>query len=197
MRRFSARLVENVHVPADGQSLVSAIAEALTRLRGRPVRVRAAAFPPGTASGLWVDRAGHDLIVYEENTDAEHQHVIIGHEAWHMFQGHGAGAADHGPAASRADTAGGAQALAQFVTDIARAADTDLGTASHMDAGLHFAARTDVRGLQEEVEAELFGFRFATDLHAVIHEASRPADMCNPAGRLHASMAHRFPHTPR
>ncbi|MEV0976303.1 toxin-antitoxin system, toxin component [Streptomyces sp. NPDC049915] len=197
MRQFSALLITTLRMPADGHGLIPALAEALTGLRGRPVGLRAAAFPPGTASGVWVDRTDHDLIVYEENTDVEHQHVIIGHEAWHMFQGHGARADDHGPAASRAQDTAGAHDLARFVADLSRAADTDLARASRVDAGLHFAARTHARQPNEELEAERFGFRFATDLRAALDEARRSAGMVDPARRIHASMAHRFPRASR
>ncbi|MEU6891173.1 hypothetical protein ABZ934_05130 [Streptomyces sp. NPDC046557] len=102
MRRLSAQIVEKLSSPADGDPVIPSIGRVLGQIRGRPVRLREAAFPPVTASGLWVDRTGHDLIVYEENTDLEHQLVIIGHEAWHMFQGHCRRSLDHGHAASRA-----------------------------------------------------------------------------------------------
>jgi hypothetical protein len=89
MRRLSARLVENLRTAATEKDDILSMGQALGRVRGRPVKLRAAAFPPMTASGSWVDGTSHDLIVYEENTDPEHQLVIIGHETWHMFQGNG------------------------------------------------------------------------------------------------------------
>ncbi|MCH0563104.1 hypothetical protein [Streptomyces sp. MUM 2J] len=118
MRRLSARLVENLTLPPGGGDLVPALGEALSRVRGRPVRLRGAAFPPLTASGLWVDRVDHDLIVYEENTEPEHQLVIIGHEAWHMFQGHCGDVTHHGPVASRAAGDGTAAVLADVVASV-------------------------------------------------------------------------------
>ncbi|MBN0043357.1 hypothetical protein JS756_04440 [Streptomyces actuosus] len=118
MRRLSARLVENLTLPPGGGDVVPALGEALSRVRGRPVRLRAAAFPPLTASGLWVDRVDHDLIVYEENTEPEHQLVIIGHEAWHMFQGHCGGVTHHGPVASRASGGEASTVLADVVASV-------------------------------------------------------------------------------
>ncbi|QHC27755.1 hypothetical protein [Streptomyces sp. HF10] len=87
MRRLSARLLESLPTPDGDADLIPLLGQALTTVRGRKVRLPAAAFPPVTASGLWVDRTSHDQILYEENTDPEHQLVVIGHEAWHMFHG--------------------------------------------------------------------------------------------------------------
>ncbi|MFD7457014.1 MULTISPECIES: toxin-antitoxin system, toxin component [unclassified Streptomyces] len=188
MRRLSARLVEHLRPPLCGEDVVPAIGEALTLVRGRPVQLRAAAFPPATASGVWVDRTGQDLIVYEENTDPEHQLVIIGHEAWHMFQDHGGDSTGHGPAASRA-----ADSRAARSAEWAAALSEVLGAAAPgtpMDAALHFAARTDDQEVREEVEAERFGFRFATDVRAALAEAHATGDPHT--GRIQASMAHRF-----
>ncbi|NUV61581.1 toxin-antitoxin system, toxin component [Streptomyces sp. CAI-85] len=200
MRKLSAQLVGKIRPSAEQEEedVVLSIGKALSQVRGRPVRLRTAAFPPATASGLWVDRAGHDLIVYEENTDPEHQLVIIGHEAWHMFQGHGSTGAGHAPAASRAervdraDRNENAHALAELVALVSEAADTDLSPDAHTDAALHIAARADAREIDEEVEAERFGFRFATDVQTVLAETRAAVDPRNLAGRIHASMAHRF-----
>lgn len=60
----------------------------MSRRRGRPVLFRTAVFPPGTASGLWLDLADRDLVVVEERTAPDHQLVILGHEVWHMHAGH-------------------------------------------------------------------------------------------------------------
>ncbi|MGW0822576.1 toxin-antitoxin system, toxin component [Streptomyces sp. NPDC002845] len=193
MRQLSARLVRHLRPPASDAVVIPSIGQALTQVRGRQVRLRKAAFPPGIASGLWVDRTSHDLIAYEENTDPEHQLVIIGHEAWHMFQGHCSSTTAHGPAASRAGENETTGALAELVAVLAEADDTDLPPTVRMDAALHFAARADARNIQEELEAELFGFRFATDVQSALAEFRAPADPDNLAGRIQASMAHRIP----
>jgi hypothetical protein len=139
-----------------------------------------------------VDRTNHDLIVYEKNTDPEHQLVIIGHEAWHMFNGHCGSPTAHGSAASRAGDSGVPEALADAIARISEAIDTDLPLTGRMDAALHFAARTDSRQFDEEVEAEFFGFWFATDMQEVLNDDSRPANMQGVAERIQVSMAHRF-----
>ncbi|MEV5316524.1 hypothetical protein AB0K92_02405 [Streptomyces sp. NPDC052687] len=231
MRRLSARLVGGLRPLLADEDVIPATARALSDVRGRPVHLRQAVFPPFTASGVWVDRTDHDLIVYEENTDPEHQLVIIGHEAWHMFQGHGHtgsgtgdgagnGDGDHGPAAPRAPRAsraarpsraapasltsraarpaahpadrGPAATLAEFVAALAEATRTDLPPGARMDASLHFAARTEGHRVREELDAEHFGFRFATDVRAVLHEDRSPGDPHDLTGRIRASMAHRF-----
>ncbi|MFF0735940.1 hypothetical protein ACFYVK_30495 [Streptomyces chartreusis] len=138
-----------------------------------------------------MDRTNHDLIVFEENTDPEHQIVIIGHEAWHMFQGHGSHGT-HGPSASRAASGDAGAKLTDFVTAIAQATRTRVSPDQVMDVALHFAARTDGHQVQEELEAEHFGFRFATDLQAALGDAQAAGDPRNLTGRIQASMAHRF-----
>ncbi|MFB8773841.1 toxin-antitoxin system, toxin component [Streptomyces broussonetiae] len=188
MRRFSARLIRALSLPIDDRDVIPAIGRALAQVRGRTVRLQAAAFPPATASGVWIDRTSHDLIVYEKNTDREHQLVIIGHEAWHMFQGHGG----HGFAASRADGSKAAMQTEFQAVLSAIALLADESAVERMDLGLHFAARTDDCRLDEELEAERFGFRFATDVRSALEEARDPADPHHLAGRIQASMAHRF-----
>jgi hypothetical protein len=192
MRRLSADLVRCLPSAVDDKDVIPALGQALSRVRGRPVRLRKAVFPPATASGVWVDRSGHDLIVYEENTDPEHQLVIIGHETWHMFQGHGSHSLNASPAASRAAGSKAAGTLRTFVAAVSEAAQTDLLPVQIADVGLHFAARTEGHDLREELEAERFGFRFATDVRAALDEARAAGDPRNLTGRIEASLAHRF-----
>ncbi|MER8009706.1 toxin-antitoxin system, toxin component [Streptomyces sp. NPDC094149] len=195
MRRLSTELVRNLPSRIDDEEIIPAVGNALSRVRGRPVRVRRAAFPPATASGVWIDRSSHDLIVYEENTDPEHQLVIIGHEAWHMFQGHGRDSRAPNGAASRAADPEAARALEAFITALSEATDTDLTPLQNMDIGLHFAARTDECDVHEELEAERFGFRFATDVRLALDEARAAGDPRHLTGRIEATMAHRFRRT--
>ncbi|MFF9158372.1 hypothetical protein ACF1AB_39805 [Streptomyces sp. NPDC014846] len=191
MRQLSAQLVRQLRPPLSDEDIIPSIGQALTQVRGRPVRLRRIPFPPGIASGVWVDRTSHDLIGYEENTDLEHQLVIIGHEAWHMFQGHCGNVTDHGTAAARSGGSHIAGSLEQLVAVIAEADGTECPPTARMDAPLHFAARAGAHTSQEELEAEHFGFRFATHVQAARAEARKPADQRNLAGRIQASMAHR------
>ncbi|MER5718277.1 toxin-antitoxin system, toxin component [Streptomyces sp. NPDC002132] len=91
MRRLCDELVAELALlpaPAAPADLYAALCEAMSRRRGRPVHFRTAPFPPGTASGLWLDMADQDLVVVEERTAPDHQLVILGHELWHMEAGH-------------------------------------------------------------------------------------------------------------
>ncbi|WP_089104124.1 toxin-antitoxin system, toxin component [Streptomyces hyaluromycini] len=90
MRRLSGELVGELTLPAPAppQELYRALCDALGRRRGRPVQFRTAVFPPGTASGLWLDLTDRDLVVVEERTVPDHQLVILGHELWHMHAEH-------------------------------------------------------------------------------------------------------------
>ncbi|MFC9289308.1 toxin-antitoxin system, toxin component [Streptomyces sp. NPDC057052] len=90
MRRLCGGLVAELTLPAPAApaDLYAALCEGMSRRRGRPVVFRTAAFPPGTASGLWLDMADQDLVVIEERTAPDHQLVILGHELWHMKAGH-------------------------------------------------------------------------------------------------------------
>lgn len=90
MRRLCGELVAELTLPAPArpEELYAALCDGMSRRRGRPVLFRTAAFPPGTASGLWLDMADQDLVVIEERTAPDHQLVILGHELWHMKAGH-------------------------------------------------------------------------------------------------------------
>ncbi|WP_314252278.1 toxin-antitoxin system, toxin component [Streptomyces sp. DSM 40907] len=192
MRRLSAQIVRNLTPPADGDHVIPSIAEALSRLRGRPVRLRKVPFPPATASGLWIDRTSRDLIVYEENTNPEHQLVIIGHEAWHMFQGHCRSGLEHDPAASRAGQGGTQGALDAFTALVTEMDDTEPPLGARTDVAIHCASRAETQDMREELEAERFGIRFATDVQEALEGAFSHADPQHLAGRIQLSMTHRF-----
>ncbi|MGW1171934.1 toxin-antitoxin system, toxin component [Streptomyces sp. NPDC002550] len=189
MRRLSNQLIRSVPQPTGDEDIIPLIGHALTRVRGRTVRLRKAAFPPVTASGLWVDRSSHDLIVYEENTDPEHQLVIIGHEAWHMFHGHCRSSISHGHAASRA-AGSGVASLAELVAVVA--GNADVPVTDRTDAALHYAARSDTHEVDEELDAEHFGLRFATDLQTALRQKRSSMDPHHVSGRIGTSMAHHF-----
>ncbi|MFE6488169.1 toxin-antitoxin system, toxin component, partial [Streptomyces sp. NPDC057757] len=62
MRRLCGELIGELALPAPAEpaELYAALCDGMSRRRGRPVRFRTAAFPPGTASGLWLDMAEQD-----------------------------------------------------------------------------------------------------------------------------------------
>ncbi|MGW7466983.1 toxin-antitoxin system, toxin component [Streptomyces xantholiticus] len=75
-------------IPEDAHDLMQAMCDYLSERRSRDVVLRFAQFPPGTASGLWLDMENADVIIIEERVPPEHQMVIFGHELWHMHAGH-------------------------------------------------------------------------------------------------------------
>ncbi|MET9988791.1 toxin [Streptomyces mutabilis] len=86
MRRLADALIDpiRVPVPADPEVLFEALVASVSAWRGREVVVHRAAFPPHTASGLWLERESHDDVVVDERAAVWHQIVILCHEVWHM-----------------------------------------------------------------------------------------------------------------
>ncbi|MBL3669966.1 toxin [Streptomyces sp. M2CJ-2] len=86
MRRLADALIDpiRVPVPAEPEVLFQALVASVGAWRGREVRVHRAAFPPHTASGLWLERDNHDYVVVDERAAVWHQIVIFCHEVWHM-----------------------------------------------------------------------------------------------------------------
>ncbi|MGW0605968.1 toxin-antitoxin system, toxin component [Streptomyces sp. NPDC002640] len=103
MARLCDALLAGLSVPAAAgpEETHRALCSVMSGLRGRPVRFRTAVFPPGTASGLWIDLADQDVVVVEERTAPGHQLVILGHELWHMAAGHRGGPGDGAQVAAR------------------------------------------------------------------------------------------------
>jgi hypothetical protein len=178
MRRLCGELLAELTlpVPARPADLYAALCEAMSRRRGRPVLFRTAVFPPGTASGLWLDMADQDLVVIEERTAPDHQLVILGHELWHMQAGH----------CGRRHVRG-----AEVATRLLdRALDEDTLRA----AVLKVAARTRF-DLAEEKEAEAFGLLLASKCRTRLAGSSLrgPVRRDRLAGRIEASLGYLGP----
>ncbi|THA57023.1 toxin-antitoxin system, toxin component [Streptomyces sp. A1136] len=172
-RRFCGELVAGIKptAPVEPVDLYAALCEGMSRQRGRPVEFRMAAFPPGTASGLWLDIADRDLIVIEERTAPDHQLVILGHELWHMKAGHCSHHVD------------GAAVAARLL-----AGEADIGETVRRVAA---RTRADVR---EETEAETFGLLLGSRCRNWLagsggHRA--PAQRDQLAGRIETSLGYR------
>ncbi|MFD0314804.1 toxin [Streptomyces flavalbus] len=86
MRRLADALIDpiRVPVPADPEVLFEALVASVSAWRGREVTVHRRAFPPHTASGLWLRRDTHDDVIVDERAAVWHQIVIFCHEVWHM-----------------------------------------------------------------------------------------------------------------
>lgn len=174
MRRLCGELVTSLTlpVPASPTGLHTALCEAMSRRRGRPLHFRTAVFPPGTASGLWLDMTDRDLVVVEERTAPDHQLVILGHELWHMRAGH------------RGHHVDGARVAARLLDD-----DIDLrATVRTVAARSHFEQA-------DEQEAESFGLLLASKCRTLLagsgHRA--PVQRDHLAGRIEASLGYLGP----
>lgn len=180
MRRLCGELVGELTLPApaDPADLYSALCEAMSRRRGRPVHYRTAAFPPGTASGLWLDMPERDLVVIEERTAPDHQLVILGHELWHMQAGH------CGQHVHVAESTVGAAVAARLLNG-----DADLRATV-----LRVAARTRF-DLADEQDAESFGLLLASKCRTWLAGSALrgPVRRDHLAGRIGASLGYRGP----
>lgn len=136
MRRLGDDLREAACLtpPAGAAEIIGSLCTAYGYVRGgRRVEFRFAAFPPDTASGLWLGMEDRDLLVIEERTRPEHQLVIACHELWHVDEGtcgrHGPGmtvaARLAGPHGSLADLLGSEPGLSTVVRQAAARADRE------------------------------------------------------------------------
>jgi len=177
MRRLCGALLAELALPApaEPEQLYTALCDAMGRRRGRPVRLRLAAFPAGTASGLWLDMTDQDLVVIEERTAPDHQLVILGHELWHMHAGHG-GHELEGTAVA------------------ARLLPGDTDDAALRDTVVRVAARTRFN-LSDEKDAESFGLLLASKCRTWLPGSSLrgPVRRDGLAGRIEASLGYRGP----
>lgn len=174
MRRLCGELVAELTLPAPArpEDLYRALCDAMSRRRGRPVHFRTAAFPPGTASGLWLDMADQDVVVVEERTAPDHQLVILGHELWHMKAGHCSHHVE------------GAAVAARLLSDEADLADTVR----------KIAARTRFDEAEEQ-DAESFGLLLASKCRTWLAGSSSrgPVQRDRLAGRIEASLGYLGP----
>ncbi|MER5597279.1 toxin-antitoxin system, toxin component [Streptomyces sp. NPDC002265] len=174
MRRLCGELIAELSpsAPLAPADLYTALCEAMSRRRGRPVRFRTAAFPAGTASGLWVDMAEQDLVVVEERTAPDHQLVILGHELWHMQAGHHGHHVDGAVVAARL-----------------------LGDGADLQAVVRSVAARTRFDQAEERDAEAFGLLLASKCRTWLAGSALrgPVPRDHLAGRIEASLGYLGP----
>ncbi|MFD6294335.1 toxin-antitoxin system, toxin component [Streptomyces sp. NPDC060235] len=183
MKALSSTLVTALADKTGTCDVFTALGPLLSGMRGRPVVLKRTMFPPDTTSGLWLDLPDMDIVAVRQDTaDTEHEHVILGHEIWHMFQGHCAAHTSAGPAAarSRAETA---EVIREVVAQLLASGD---GLGHWAPADLQYAARTDFDAA-EEIEAEMFGLHFGTGLRSLSKNRRHP-DRHHVAGRIEESL---------
>jgi hypothetical protein len=186
MKELSAELLARLAgaAPGDDEEIFTALGDILTDLRRRPVVLKRTPFPPGIASGLWLDLEDMDIIaVRDDAANSEHEHVILGHEVWHMFEGHCGIHTPAGRAAARSHSPHTA-AVEDVVRQIAASSDEGLPRLSAPQ--LSYAARTGFDN-KNEAEAELFGLRLGTELRT-FRTSRRRADLGQVAGRIEDSL---------
>ncbi|WP_406363789.1 toxin-antitoxin system, toxin component (plasmid) [Streptomyces sp. NBC_00715] len=183
MKALSSTLVTGLAHKDAASDVFTTLGPLLSDMRGRPVILKRTMFPPDTTSGLWLDLPDMDIVAVRQDTaDTEHEHVILGHEIWHMFEGHCAAHTSAGRAAARSQ-AETAEVIREIVDQLLGSSD---GLGDREPADLQFAARTDFDAA-EEIEAEMFGLRFGTELRSVT-KARRHPDRRHVAGRIEESL---------
>jgi hypothetical protein len=167
--------------PVGIRELAQALCEEMSRRRGgRPVRLRFERFPDEIeVTGLWLEFHDFDLVVVEERAETVQQLVILGHELWHMNEGHRDHHAD-GPAAvvraALSDGSGwrGPGARAPFRPEVA----------------LTVAARDGSRQA-DEAQAEAFGLHLASVFRSWVTDPG-PAGAVDPVSRaIETSLGYR------
>ncbi|MEU1038424.1 toxin-antitoxin system, toxin component [Streptomyces sp. NPDC005907] len=94
MRALAAELTRalrgRLQPPVDVRELARALCAEMSRRRdGRPVELRFERFPDEIeVTGLWLQFQDFDLVIVEERAETVQQLVILGHELWHLKEGH-------------------------------------------------------------------------------------------------------------
>ncbi|WP_329299495.1 toxin-antitoxin system, toxin component [Streptomyces sp. NBC_00659] len=175
-------LRRRIDTPVDMRELAQALCEEMSRRRGgRPVQLRFERFPDEIeVTGLWMEFGDFDLVVVEERAETVQQLVILGHELWHMKEGHRDHHVDGARAVARAalsDRSGwhdsGSRAT-PFRQEVARAV----------------AARDGSRQA-DEAQAEAFGLQLASVFRTWVTSRGDSAPV-DPVGRaIEASLGYR------
>ncbi|MFB7029944.1 MULTISPECIES: toxin-antitoxin system, toxin component [unclassified Streptomyces] len=165
MKRHRDELITGLPqpVPHDPVELLKAVCASARKSNGREVSLMLEEFPPDTVTGLWVDMGDYDLIAVEANTSPLHQVVILGHELWHLKEGH----CGHGGAAVAARALGERWSLDEAVARVA-------------------AARTEP-DLEEERRAERFGRMLAARCRTFLQGRHAASPSAGVAGRIWTS----------
>ncbi|MET9726385.1 toxin-antitoxin system, toxin component [Streptomyces zaomyceticus] len=169
MKRYRDALFVGLPQPVPEQpvELLKAICACAARCSGREVRLMLEEFPPESVTGLWLDMGDYDLIVLEANTSPLHQVVILGHELWHLKEGH----CGHGGGA-------GASAAARMLGD----------RWNLVDAVAHVAAARTEPDLEEERRAERFGRMLGDRVRPYLERGRGTAPFGGVADRIWASL---------
>ncbi|WP_095934097.1 toxin-antitoxin system, toxin component [Streptomyces sp. Tue6028] len=164
-----------IDAPVGVRELADALcAEMSGRRDGRPVQLRFERFPDEIeVTGLWMEFHDFDLVIVEERAEAVQQLVILGHELWHMKEGH----RDHHVA--------GAAAAAHALSE----------RPDWQEVALTVAAR-DGSHASDEAQAEDFGLHLASVFRSWLTgpRSKGTGGPVDPVGRaIQASLGYRDP----
>ncbi|MFI6486155.1 toxin-antitoxin system, toxin component family protein [Streptomyces sp. NPDC050564] len=169
---LSRVLRKRIDTPIDIRELADALCEEMSRRRdGRPVQLRFERFPDEIeVTGLWMEFHDFDLVIIEERAETVQQLVILGHELWHMREGH----RDH--------HVDGAAAAARALSE----------NPDWQEIALTVAARNGSHEA-DEAEAEDFGLHLASVFRSWV-TGPRTQGPVDPVGRaIQASLGYRGP----
>ncbi|MFF3408978.1 toxin-antitoxin system, toxin component [Streptomyces sp. NPDC002742] len=176
-------LRRGIDTPVDIRELARALCEEMSRRRGgRPVQLRFERFPDEIeVTGLWMEFNDFDLVVVEERADTVQQLVILGHELWHMKEGHRDHHVDGVTAVARAalsdrSASRGPGAPGPFRQEVARAV----------------AARNGSRQA-DEAQAEAFGLHLASVFRSWVTGPGDSAPVDPVSRAIESSLGHRRP----
>ncbi|MER5467327.1 toxin-antitoxin system, toxin component family protein [Streptomyces sp. NPDC002685] len=156
MRAFAVELGKvlrrRIDTPVDIRELAQALCEEMSRRRaGRPVQLRFERFPDEIeVTGLWMEFQDFDLVIVEERAETVQQLVILGHELWHMREGHRDHHVDGATAVARA-----------ALSDRSDWRDPGAPVPFRREVALTVAARNGSRQA-DEARAEAFGLHLAS-----------------------------------
>ncbi|MFF2026766.1 toxin-antitoxin system, toxin component [Streptomyces sp. NPDC058171] len=184
MKRLAASLADAVTDrdlgdPTSADALCRALCEEMARRRGRPIVLRFERFPDEAGvTGLMLSFDTYDMILVEQRHDPVQQVVVVGHELWHLTQGHGRPAEGDPavPAGALTDDAGARPGPAGRWADVLRS----------------FAARSHCHD-DHERDAESFGLLLGSRLRTLIEDPHhrRAAHRDGISNRIQASLGVR------
>ncbi|MEV6014834.1 MULTISPECIES: toxin-antitoxin system, toxin component [unclassified Streptomyces] len=176
-------LRRRIDTPVDVRELAEALCAEMSRRRGgRPVRLRFERFPDEIeVTGLWMEFGDFDLVVVEERAETVQQLVILGHELWHMREGHRDHHADGATAVARA-----------ALSDRSGWRDPGPRAPLRQEVARTVAARDGSRQA-DEAQAEAFGLQLASVFRSWVTGPGGGA-ASDPVGRaIEASLGYRRP----
>ncbi|GGQ08818.1 hypothetical protein GCM10010266_35160 [Streptomyces griseomycini] len=192
MKSLLARLArdasKSIQRPAEPRAVMEGFCRAMEARVGRPLQLVLRPFPPDIpVSGMRLDCGDRSIIVVEENTVAEAQLVILGHELWHEEQG---ACGHHAP-----DVTAAARALTgeHSAEALRRAAEQVLAAEKVPRDVCHaVAARADSAD-RHEVDAETFGLLFGREVRTWMkgRYAEGPVSPSTVEGRINLSLGNR------